>query len=145
MDDDDEITGRQRTLAVKAEINWKDEESKKLYERLRTLGWQAARYRNLFVQKMFAEKMGWRRDPAAADPHDLTKQARAQEKGELSGSAYSAAEREICPAPLRGMRDAFTQDSHCRSGGRTPHFLFAATRETSACRAFGWNWRTISM
>jgi hypothetical protein len=100
----DESGGRQRTLAVKIEIDWKNAQSRHLYQTLRDLGWQSARYRNLFIQRLYAEKMGWRRDPAAGDAHDLTKQGRAGEKGNLSGAAYSAAEREAAAAFARDAK-----------------------------------------
>jgi len=35
-----------RVLALKVEIDWRREESKALYTRLRDLGWMAAHYRN---------------------------------------------------------------------------------------------------
>jgi hypothetical protein len=105
--------GRERVLAVKVEINWGGSDAtanggaldgKQLYNRLRDLGWQAARYRNIYAQRLYAERMGWRKEPEKEDPHDLTKQARATEKGELSGAAYSAAEREVTAAFTRDIR-----------------------------------------
>lgn len=83
-----------RVLSVKIDIDWKKQEDKILYNRLRELSWQAARYRNNFVRRKWAESMGM--VPAGtADPHGATKQGRANEKEELSGAAYSAAEREV--------------------------------------------------
>lgn len=85
----------QRSLALKVEIDWKREESKALYNRLRDLSWMAAHYRNSIIRCRWAEAMGWRVDPTVGDKHDVTKQARRKEKGELSGDAYSCAEAEV--------------------------------------------------
>lgn len=103
---DGEGSARQRTLAVKLEIDWKNETSKALYNRLRDLSWMAARYRNLHMQRIYAEAMGWRVDPAKGDPHDVTKQGRIgkAEKGDLSGAAYSCAEQEVRGAWNRDAR-----------------------------------------
>lgn len=94
----------QRVLAVKLEIDWKRQTDKDLYNRLRDLGWQAARYRNGNIRRLWAEAMGWRVDPDHADKHDVTKQGRQTEKAELSGAAYSAAEREVSGAWSRDCK-----------------------------------------
>lgn len=90
----------QRVLAVKLDIP-RTEEGQKLYQRIRDLGWQAAHYRNAMIRRRWAEAMGWRVDPEASDKHDVTKQGRRDEKGKLSGAAYSAAEREVSGAWTR--------------------------------------------
>lgn len=79
----------QRVLTVKLDLD------RDTWRRLRELAWQAMRYRNLFLRARWAEAAGLRVDPAKGDPHDLTKHVRREEKGELSGAAYSAAEREV--------------------------------------------------
>lgn len=84
-----------RTIAVKVEIDWKNPESKQLYQRLRDLSWQAAHYRNGFVRRLWAEAMGWRVAPEEQDKHDITREHRASGKGQLSGDAYSSAESEV--------------------------------------------------
>lgn len=94
----------QRVLAVKVEIDWKRQADKDLFNRLRDLGWQAAHYRNGNIRRLWAEAMGFRVDPQQADKHDVTKQGRQTEKGELSGSAYSAAEREVSGAWTRDCK-----------------------------------------
>lgn len=104
----------QRVLAVKLEFDWAKEADKALFQRLRDLSWQAARYRNGFVRRLWAEAMGWRvaggtegespLEPAKTDEHGITKQGRQAEKGELSGAAYSAAEREAAGAWQRDCR-----------------------------------------
>lgn len=85
----------ERTLAIKVDINWRDPESKLLYQRLRDLGWQAARYRNGVIRRSWAELQNWREVERADDPHGVSKTWRQDGKGELSGAAYSAAEREV--------------------------------------------------
>lgn len=85
-----------RVLAVKVEIDWKSDESKTLYRRLRDLSWQAAHYRNTFIRARWAEARGYTvPDPKKDSP---TKEIRGSEKAELSGAAYSAAEREVSAA-----------------------------------------------
>ena len=96
-----------RTLALKIEIDWKREESKGLYNRLRDLSWMAAHYRNSFIRCRWAEAMGWRVDPVMADKHDITKQTRKTEKGELSGDAYSCAESEVQAVWSRDAKKIF--------------------------------------
>src|SRR4051794_23740586 len=51
----DDAHQQQRVLAVKVEIVWKDPVSKRLYQRLRDLSWAAARYRNGFIRRRWAE------------------------------------------------------------------------------------------
>jgi hypothetical protein len=91
----------QRVLAVKVDIDWRREESKALYRRLRDLGWMAAHYRNQISHAKWAEMRGWRVDPIEQDKHDATKQIRKTEKGDLSGDAYSCAEQEVQAAWAR--------------------------------------------
>jgi len=94
----------QRVLAVKLEFDWKKAADKTLFQRLRDLSWQAARYRNGFIRRIWAEAMGWRIDLDKQDKHDVTKQGRQSEKGELSGAVYSAAEREAVGVWQRDAR-----------------------------------------
>lgn len=89
---------RQRILSVKLEP---DSET---WKRLRELAWQQMRYKNLFLRARWAEAVGLRVDPEKGDPHDLTKHIRGTEKGELSGAAYSAAEREVAAVWTRDGR-----------------------------------------
>jgi len=86
-------TEQQRVLTMKVFIDWKAPASKALYERIRDLSWQAARYRNLHMQGRWAESMGWQ--TTDQEKSGITKQLRKTEKAELSGAAYSAAEREV--------------------------------------------------
>lgn len=89
MPPDDPTTRHvQRTLHVRLALD------SPLWQRLRELSWQAARYRNLFLRARWAEAMQLRVDPSRDDAHDVTKWIRRDAKGELSGSAYAAAERE---------------------------------------------------
>ena len=99
---DDRIT--QRVLALKVSIDWKRDEDKALFNRLRDLGWMAARYRNSMIRRLWAEAMGFRVDPEKQDKHDVTKQGRQKDKGDLSGAAYSAAEREVSGAWQRDVK-----------------------------------------
>lgn len=92
---------QQRILRVKIEIDWKKEDDRQLYNRLRDLGWQAARYRNMQAMARYGESMGWKKTPEDDDPHGLTKLIRHTEKQDLSGGAYSAAEREVAAAFAR--------------------------------------------
>lgn len=89
--DDDGEHQRQRVLAIKLDLRG-DEAS---YQLLRELSWQAARYRNLFLRALWAEAKSLCVDPVKQIPHDVTKWIRADEKQDLSGAAYSAAEREV--------------------------------------------------
>lgn len=82
-----------KVLAVKLDFP-RNEEGRALYRRIRDLSWQAMQYGNNFLRAMWAERAGLRVKPEAEDPHDLTKHIRKHEKGELSGAAYSAIERE---------------------------------------------------
>lgn len=82
---------RQRVLAVKLDLHGEAV----TYQLLRDLSWQAARYRNLFLRALWAEAKSLCVDPTKNIPHDVTKWIRADEKMDLSGAAYSAAEREV--------------------------------------------------
>lgn len=82
---------RQRVLAVKLDLRGDDA----TYQLLRELSWQAARYRNLFLRALWAEAKHLTVNPAKQVAHDVTKWIRSDEKMDLSGSAYSAAEREV--------------------------------------------------
>lgn len=87
----------QRVLALKVEIDWKREESKALYNRLRDLGWMAARYRNQQSHTTWAQLKGWL--PGTVSKHDkVSKETREGEKRELSGDVYSCAESEVASA-----------------------------------------------
>lgn len=93
-----------RVLGIKIALDWKNEQSKALYARLRDLGWMAAHYRNQISMTKWAELRGWRVDPASQDKHDAAKQIRKTEKGELSGDAYSSAEQEVQGAWTRDAK-----------------------------------------
>jgi hypothetical protein len=86
---------RQRVLALKCEIDWRDPCSKALYQRLRDLSWDAAHYKNGIIRRKWATATGHRLPDAPEDPAKISKHWRATGKGRLSGSAYSAAEREV--------------------------------------------------
>lgn len=94
----------QRILAVKIDIDWKTDQGKHLYNRLRDLAWQAAHYRNSMVRRQWAASQGWRVDPEAKDKNDVLKQGRKQDKGELSGDVYSCCESEVMAAWARDCR-----------------------------------------
>lgn len=89
--DDDGEHERQRVLAVKLDLRGDEEK----YRLLQDLSFQAARFRNLFLRARWAEAKHLCVNPAQQIPHDVTKWIRADEKQDLSGSAYSAAEREV--------------------------------------------------
>lgn len=82
---------QQRVLAVK--LDHRADPS--LWNLLKELSWQAARYRNLFLRARWAEAKQLCVDPVKQIPHDVTKWIRRDEKMDLSGAAYSAAEREV--------------------------------------------------
>jgi hypothetical protein len=82
---------RERVLAVKLDLRG----DPGVYDVLRELSWQAARYRNLFLRARWAEAKNLCVDPTKQIPHDVTKWIRHDEKKDLSGAAYSAAEREV--------------------------------------------------
>lgn len=86
---------RQRVLALKCAIDWRDEESKALYNRLRDLSWDAAHYKNGIIRRKWAALTGHRLPEAPEDMSAISKRWRKTGKGELSGAAYSAAEREV--------------------------------------------------
>jgi hypothetical protein len=79
---------RQRVLAIK--LNCDDD----TYRLVKELGWQAARYRNLFLRARWAEAKQLCVDPVKAVPHDVTKHIRATEKMDLGWCVSSACERE---------------------------------------------------
>jgi len=80
-----------RILAVKLDFrdDWK------LFDRLKELSWQAARYKNLFLRAKWAEAKNLKVDPKKDIPHDVTKWIRHDEKMDLSGGVYAAAEKEV--------------------------------------------------
>lgn len=82
---------RMRVLAVKLDLrgDWE------LFQRLKDLSWQAARYRNLFLRALWAESKNLCVDPTKNIPHDVTRWIRHDEKMELGSNAYTAAEREV--------------------------------------------------
>lgn len=92
--DQSTLSVRQRVLAVKVEIDWKDADSRKLYQRVRDLSWAASRYRNGQSGRRWAEAMGWTTAARQQDKHSVTKEGRAWEK-ELGEPVKSAAEREV--------------------------------------------------
>lgn len=87
----------QRVLALRIALDWSREDHKKLYERVRALAWDAARYRNAFSAALLAERLGLK--PAGEEaPDKATKLVRANMKGQLSGDAYCCAEQEVMAA-----------------------------------------------
>lgn len=80
---------RARVLTVKLDP------SPEQWRRLRDLAWQSMQYRNAFVRARWAESIGLRPHDRSDDKAGATKKVRAEEKADLSGSAYSAAEREV--------------------------------------------------
>src|ERR1051325_437546 len=84
----------QRTLAVK--LDFRGEDGDALWKRTGELSWQAARYRNNDIRGRGAKSQSLRVDPSKgiADGN-VTKWIRRDEKRELSGAVYSAAEREV--------------------------------------------------
>ena len=80
---------RQRTLTIKLSPD------DKTWRRLRELGWQSDQYRNHFAFALTAQAAGLCVDPEKGETNDVTKHIRRFEKGELSGAAYSSAEREV--------------------------------------------------
>jgi hypothetical protein len=80
-----------RVLAVKLDLR----EDDSVFQRLKDLSWQAARYRNLNLRARWAEAKHLCVDPTKNIPNDVTKWIRHDEKMELSGAAYSAGEREV--------------------------------------------------
>lgn len=85
----DALSVQARVLSVK--LDPPDEQ----WKRLRELAWQAMQYKNNFIRARWAEAIGLRMNPEAGDKADITKYVRKHHKGELSGCAYSAAEREV--------------------------------------------------
>ena len=82
---------RMRVLAVKLDLrgDWE------LFQRLKDLSWQAARFRNLFLRALWAESKNLCVDPTKNIPHDVTRWIRKDEKMDLASNAYTAAEREV--------------------------------------------------
>jgi len=82
---------RMRVLAVNLDVRKNPE----IYNRLRDLSWQAARYRNLFIRALWCESKGLCVDPSKGPvPHDVTKWIRADEKNELGSEVTAAIESE---------------------------------------------------
>jgi len=96
-----------RIIALKVDIDWRNAESKKLYKRLRDLSWQSARYRNYHAMALYAREQGWRQEDSE-DRNAIIKLIRKNEKQELSGAAYSAAEREVDAAYSRDSRRIYS-------------------------------------
>lgn len=93
----------QRVLALRVALDWSREDHRKLYERVRSLGWDAARYRNAFSAALLAERLGL--GPVGeGSPDKATKLVRATMKGQLSGDAYCCAEQEVVGAWRRDGR-----------------------------------------
>ncbi|WP_169239806.1 hypothetical protein [Candidatus Roseilinea sp. NK_OTU-006] len=93
----------QRVLALRIALDWSREDHRGLYERVRALAWDAARYRNAFSAALFAERLGLK--PAGEDgPDKATKLVRATMKGRLSGDAYCCAEQEVVASWTRDGR-----------------------------------------
>ena len=88
-----ETNNRQRVIRVK--LDFTEDKNNTVYNRLRELSWQEMRYRNLNLRARWAEAKNLKVDPKNDIPHDVTKWIRADEKMDLSGSAYSAAEQEV--------------------------------------------------
>lgn len=89
-----ELNLQQRVLAVKVELNWENPESKQLFQSVRDLSWIAARYRNGFLRRRWAEAMGWTVPQQEDDKHSVSKQGRANEK-DLGEPVKSCVEREV--------------------------------------------------
>lgn len=90
---------RHRVMAVKVDIDWRSDADRALFQRLRDLAWQAAHYRNWFIRSKVAAAMGWKSD--FHQTNGIEKEIRSTKKGELSGAAYSAAEREVASSWTR--------------------------------------------
>lgn len=80
---------RERILTIKLEP-----ESEQ-WRRLRELAWQAAAYRNVLMRGCWSRAVGLAVDADKSDAANIDILVRHRHKGELSGSAYSAAEREV--------------------------------------------------
>jgi hypothetical protein len=150
-----------RVLSVKLDLR----ENEASYQRLRDLGWQAARYRNLFLRALWAEAAGLRVRPDGDDKHGVSKWIRKSEKMELSGAAYSAAERETTAAwQLHGKRvlagaplpewkptAALTIRGHrCRNESgvrlsRDDKGRFVAELQAQSAKCEGGSWLTIPL
>lgn len=156
---------RQRVLTVKLYLKLKQPADKELYRRLVELSWQAMQYGNNCLRSWWAETAGLRIDPTKGDPHDISKHVRRHEKGELSGAAYSAVEREtrglvmrhgkrvLAGAPLPEFRigKALAVRGHSRSikesGVRLTfeHGQFVAHLQLQAATAPGGSWLVIPL
>lgn len=144
----------------------KIEPTKEQWQRLRDLAWQSARYHNQFSLAQWCKYAIKQAYGDAMDPTMLEKWVRANQKGELSGSAYSAAEREVTStwtrdgkrikagAPLSQWRDndALAIRGHkdrAKSGVRIetkPGGWFAHLRvQNEACEGGCWITVPISM
>ena len=116
------VAKSQRTIRLKLYFDWRDESSRLLHHRLRYLAWQETAYRNGLIRRLWAEAMGWRVRPEDGDKHDITKQGRRVERGELSSAALDGASREVmgvwhreakrvlsgAPLPAWGQDSAFS-------------------------------------
>ena len=146
---------RLRVLAVKLDLrgNWE------LFQRLKDLSWQAARYRNLYLRALWAESQKLCVDPTKNIPHDVTKWIRRDEKMELGAGAYAAAEREVSavwnrhakrilaggPLPewkttaalsVRGHKER--KDSGVRLSRDGDHYLIELQAQSSKCEDGAW-------
>lgn len=87
-----------RILSLKVEIDFRNEESKKLYNFLKGMGWQYANYYNWQSRGTWAQIAGYRTVENPDDPTGVSKHIRKTKKEDLSGAAYSAVERELAGA-----------------------------------------------
>lgn len=85
---------RYRVLAVKLDLRDKDD----VYRRFQELSRHASHYANHHLLARWVTLEGYCVDPKKNIPNDVTKKARAERKGDLSGAAYSAIERETAAA-----------------------------------------------
>lgn len=116
----------QRVLAVKCDVDWKDESSKRLYNRLRDLSWQAARYKNGLMRRTWATLTGYRHPDAPEEMNKIRNQWRKDGAGELGSNVIDAAGREVegvwkrdgskmlAGAPLAEWRTAESISVRCR-------------------------------
>src|ERR1043166_9079093 len=101
-----------RVLTVKIEHNWKNADDKARFSRLRDLQWCSAHYRNNVSLYHLVQSRGFRVDPDKGDKNDISKWARKNFKGDLSGDAYSCAEQEV--------RQAWSKDAKRILAGQPP-------------------------
>lgn len=153
------VSKQQRVVTVKLALSWRDDGDRAVWQRLRDLGWQAARYRNQMLRGKWAQAMGYRAVARAEDKAGVSKDIRKTYKEELSGDAYSCAEQEaqalwtrhakhvLAGAPLPEVRtDAALsisgrekwQDSGIRVERDGGGFVLALRVQAATCEGGGW-------